>query len=69
MTTYQVIAQDSRISKRMVYGPHRTIEGVEHIKLPAGRVVSEWPLESMADRHAAKMRERDGQRFLVRPQP
>lgn len=69
MTTYQVIAQDSRVLERMVYGLNGSIEAVEHLKLPAGRVVGEWPLESMAVGHAEKMRKRDRQRFFVRPKP
>lgn len=67
--TYQVIAEESRTVTKKLYTQYGTFIQRHSVTLPAKRVVGTWPMEHLAERHAARMRKRFGQRFLVRPKP
>ena len=63
---FQVIAEEARPITRRPYNRFGTLLPETTITLPAGRVVGNWPTETMADQHAAKMCRHYRQRFSVR---
>ena len=66
MTMFQVIAEEARPVAKRLYDRLGAFMQLATITLPAGRVVGNWPTESQAEQHAAKMRKHYHQRFTVR---
>lgn len=66
MTTYQVIAEESRTVSKKLYTRYGTFIQRHSVTLPAGRVVGNWPLQWLAERAAERQRKLFGQRYSVR---